>query len=177
MKLRDLFCKKHAAPEAATPQVMSPVLSLYEELSSPEYQNSRDVEISDLGEDMTLVKESICGWWKPRFLVDNRAKVAFEFLTLNEYFVNFSADDVDWESLKSIPEKVMQRARNGYAGYPTLLDPYQNGQAKVYWQINPDGYYFMDEDGYGMTDDEEIELVGAIDRTGKIVKRFSLRKA
>lgn len=34
----------------------------------------------------------------------------------------------------------------------------------------------MDEDGYGMTDDEEIELVGAIDRSGKVVVKYTIRK-
>lgn len=43
-------------------------------------------------------------------------------------------------------------------------------------QINPDGRYFADEDGYGMTDDEEITLVGYIDRRGKAVGKFSLSK-
>lgn len=30
--------------------------------------------------------------------------------------------------------------------------------------------YYRDEDGFGMTDDEEINLYGAIDRKGKVVK-------
>jgi len=43
----------------------------------------------------------------------------------------------------------------------------------VRWQINPDGRYYMDDDGFGMTDDEEITLLGKIDRTGKVVVPFS----
>ena len=30
----------------------------------------------------------------------------------------------------------------------------------------------MDEDGYGMTDDEEIEIYGFINRQGKVVVKF-----
>ena len=176
MKLRDLFSKKSAAPVAATSHVISPVLSLYEELSSPEYQNSEGVDISDLGEDMTLVKESICGWWKPRFLLDHRSREAFEFLDRSEHFVQFSEEDVDWESIRNVPGDAWGRAKTGNATYPTHVCHFENGVAKVLWQINPDGYYFMDEDGYGMTDDEEIELVGAIDRTGKVVKKYTLRR-
>lgn len=67
-------------------------------------------------------------------------------------------------------------ARTGNATYPTHVSKFENGIAKVWWQINPDGRYFMDEDGYGMTDDEEIELVGAIDRTGKVVVKYTISK-
>ena len=30
--------------------------------------------------------------------------------------------------------------------------------------------------GFGMTDDEEINLYGAIDRKGKVVKKFTLKR-
>ena len=30
----------------------------------------------------------------------------------------------------------------------------------------------MDEDGYGMTDDDEVEIYGFIDRQGKVVVKF-----
>ena len=40
------------------------------------------------------------------------------------------------------------------------------------WQLNPDGMYFMDEDGFGMTDDDEVEIYGFIDRQGKILVKF-----
>lgn len=32
--------------------------------------------------------------------------------------------------------------------------------------------YYMDEDGYGMTDDDEVEIYGFIDRCGKVVVKF-----
>ena len=148
--------------------------TLYHALTKPEYQGRGDVEITDLGEDMTLVKESICGWWKPRFLLDYKTQEAFEFLDMNEHFVKFSENDVEWSTLRDVPGDAWGRARTGNATYPTHVGKFENGIAKVWWQINPDGRYFMDEDGYGMTDDEEIELVGAIDRTGKVVKKYRL---
>lgn len=148
--------------------------TLYHALTKPEYQSRGDVEITDLGEDMTLVKESICGWWKPRFLLDNKTQEAYEFLDMNEHFVKFSENDVEWSTLRDVPGDAWGRARTGNATYPTHVGKFENGIAKVWWQINPDGRYFMDEDGYGMTDDEEIELMGAIDRTGKVVKKYRL---
>lgn len=44
------------------------------------------------------------------------------------------------------------------------------------WVVNPDGMYYRDEDGFGMTDDDEINLEGAIDRKGNVVKKFSLEQ-
>ena len=44
--------------------------------------------------------------------------------------------------------------------------------AEVSWQLNPDGRYYMDEDGFGMTDDEEIEIYGFIDQNAKVVVKF-----
>lgn len=44
------------------------------------------------------------------------------------------------------------------------------------WVVNPDGMYYRDEDGFGMTDDDEINLEGAIDRQGNVVKKFSLEQ-
>lgn len=44
--------------------------------------------------------------------------------------------------------------------------------AQVSWQLNPDGMYYRDEDGFGMTDDDEVEIYGFIDRKGKVVVKF-----
>ena len=57
-----------------------------------------------------------------------------------------------------------------------LKRQYKNGVAEVEWQLNPDGMYYRDDDGFGMTDDEEINLYGAIDRKGKVVKKFTLKR-
>ena len=32
--------------------------------------------------------------------------------------------------------------------------------------------YYMDEDGFGMTDDQEVNIYGFIDRTGKVLVKF-----
>ena len=149
---------------------------LYKELTKPEFKRGRDYYTDDLGGEMSIVHESICGWWKPRFLLDNKTQEAFEFLDMNEHFVKFSEDDVEWNTLRDVPGDAWGHAKTGNATYPTHVGKFENGIAKVWWQINPDGRYFMDEDGYGMTDDEEIELVGAIDRTGKVVVKYTIRK-
>ena len=81
-------------------------------------------------------------------------------------------DDIDWESLKGIPEDVINRARSLDFHFPSFVRRYENGVAKVSWQLNPDGMYYMDEDGYGMTDDDEVEIYGFIDRKGNVIVKF-----
>lgn len=34
--------------------------------------------------------------------------------------------------------------------------------------------YYMDDDGFGMTNDEEVELIGYINRQGNVVKKFQI---
>jgi len=35
---------------------------------------------------------------------------------------------------------------------------YEDGIAKMRWEVNPDGMYYRDEDGFGKTDDEGQNL-------------------
>lgn len=90
----------------------------------------------------------------------------------SETLCTVTQDDIDWESLKGIPEKSIERARRLDFHYPSFVRMFKNGVAEVSWQLNPDGMYFMDEDGYGMTDDDEVEIYGFIDRKGKVVVKF-----
>ena len=53
-----------------------------------------------------------------------------------------------------------------------FIRQFKNGVAQVSWQLNPDGRYYMDEDGFGMTDDEEVEIYGFIDMEGKVLVKF-----
>jgi hypothetical protein len=44
--------------------------------------------------------------------------------------------------------------------------------AEVSWQLNPDGRYYMDDDGFGMTSDEEITVYGFIDSEMNVLVKF-----
>lgn len=93
-------------------------------------------------------------------------------MTSGEKFATVTENDIDWDSLKGLPEEALDRAHRLSAHFPTRIRNFKNGVAQVSWQLNPDGMYYMDEDGYGMTDDEEIEIYGFIDRKGKVVVKF-----
>lgn len=126
----------------------------------------------ELGEDMYVIEQVICGYWKHRYLIDERDKTAEEFMSEGTVLQTVCKDDIDWESLKRLPQAAVNQAKRLDATYPTFIRKYKDGVAEVSWQINPDGRYFMDEDGYGMTDDKEVTIYGFVDRDGRALVRF-----
>ena len=154
---------------------MSEEEKLYRELCLSQYQGLPLVQ-NDLGEDMALVTQVIGRYWKPRYLMDKEARCAYEFMSIDEVLQIVTDEDIDWDSLKGLPQDAFERAKAHSFHFPGHVYQYKNGVAEVEWQLNPDGMYYCDEDGFGMTDDEEINLYGAIDRKGKVVKKFTLKR-
>lgn len=147
---------------------------LYKRLCAPQYKDY-PYELRDLGEGMTLVNQVIGEYWKPRYLMDNEAKCAYEFMSGSETLQCVTDDDIDWYSIKDLPQDALDRAQRHSFHFPGYISEYKDGVAEVRWQLNPDGMYYRDEDGFGMTDDEEINLYGTIDRKGKVIKKFTLK--
>ena len=129
---------------------------------------------NDLGEGMGVVYQLINGWWKPRYILNNNTKTAFEFMSRGRYLMTVKEEDIEWSTLKELPEDVQNNARTQFAMYPTFVEGFSNGVARVRWQINPDGRYWMDDDGFGMTSDVEVEIYGYINKEGKVVGKFRL---
>lgn len=144
---------------------------LYKILNTDRYKDE-PYETNDLGEGMAVIKQVMWGWWKPRYLVNHNTKCAYEFIDGYQCLLTVTEDDIDWESLKDLPEDAQRTAKALSFHFPSFIYGFKNGVAEVSWQLNPDGRYYMDEDGYGMTDDEEIEIYGFIDQDAKVVAKF-----
>ena len=154
---------------------MSTEEKLYEVLQSDTYKSDL-YKNEDLGEGTAVLYQNIWGWYKPRFVLNHNNKTAFEFMDRNEYLVTVTNDDIDWASLKKLPEKAINRAECLSFQFPSFIRGFRNGVARVDWQLNPDGRYYMDDDGFGMTDDEEIEIYGFIDTQGHVLVKFKAIK-
>lgn len=153
---------------------MDDVLSeteLYMMLNDEKYKRG-SYEMHDLGEGMAVINESMWGWWKPRYLVNHNTRCAYEFINDNQRLLTVTEDDIDWDSLKELSEDAIATARALSFHFPSFIREFKNGVAQVSWQLNPDGRYYMDDDGFGMTDDEEIEIYGFIDHNAKVVVKF-----
>lgn len=134
--------------------------------------NEDNYNTYELGEGMEVIDQSKWGWWKHRFLIDRNNCRAYEVMNGDMNFVNFTTEDIDWNSIAELPEKAKIRAVNLSAGFPTFIGHFNNGVAEVSWQINPDGRYYMDDSGYGMSDDEELTLYGFIDKEMNVLVKF-----
>lgn len=144
---------------------------LYNELSSASLPTSY-YHRADIREDMELIDESMGGWWKHRYLLDHRRGVAYELIT-DRCILTFVADtDIDYDSMPPLPPKARETLEWKSFRYPSFFSGFHNGIARVEWQLVPDGRYYRDEDGYGMTDDEELNIYGFIDRELNVVSKF-----
>lgn len=77
--------------------------------------------ISELGEGISAIEQVIWGWWKQRYLIDNKNCRAYEIMDGNMDFVNFTKDDIDWDSIQQLPEKAKMRAQEMFAQLPTFI--------------------------------------------------------
>lgn len=145
--------------------------ALYQTLCAEEY-TQYPYQRQDLDEGMSVINQVIGEYWKPRFLIDERNQTAVECMDSWTILQTVGADDIDWQSLEGLPQEAVNRAKGLNAVFPTFVRNYRKGMAQVSWQINPDGRYYMDEDGYGMTDDVEITLYSYVDRAGRPLAKF-----
>ena len=148
---------------------------LYIILSDAHYKE-RPYELCNLDENMAVLKQVISGWWKPRYLLNHGTRCAYEFMDPYERLVAVDESDIKWETLKNLPEEYLERVRSRNAMFPSFIMKFQHGVAEVQWQLNPDGRYWMDEDGYGMTPDEEYNIYGFIDSQCRIVMPYQAVK-
>lgn len=125
-----------------------------------------------LGEGMEVVNQLIWGWWKPRFLLNHNLKTAYEWMWSNEQLAIVEAEHIDWDSMKNLSEDAVSTLRQYSFRFPSFIRYYQNGIAEVQWQLVPDGRYWMDDDGFGMTSDVELNIYGFIDQEANIISRF-----
>ena len=121
---------------------------------------------------MSIINETMRGWWKPRYLLNHNTKCAYEFMDCNQNLLTVTEDDIDWESLKALPRDAQEQAKRLSFHYPSFIRAFKNGVAVVSWQLNPDGRCYMDDDGFGMDDDEEIEIYGLIDQEAQVIIKF-----
>lgn len=50
--------------------------------------------------------------------------------------------------------------------------PFEAGKMELYWTFQPDGRYYEDDDGFGGTPEDEIQLVTVLDSKGSFLQSF-----
>ncbi len=144
---------------------------LYAILLDDEYHTGKFRQ-EDLGEGMSIVYQAFGEWDKPRYLINHNLHTAYEWMNGHYRLTMVTDKDIDWHSMENLPEDARSTVRKYSFMYPSFIRQYHNGIALVKWQINPDGDYYMDEDGFGMTNDREYNVYGFIDQEGRVVSKF-----
>lgn len=146
-------------------------LELYKELTKSKYNNRPYHRLTNMGNHMEIVEEVIDGYWRERFLVNHADKTAYELMASSLCLTFLSEKDVDWVSVKTLENNSNAYSFSAY--YQRFaVEKFKDGVALVEWTLYPDGRYFMDEDGFGMEDNEESILYCFIDTHANVVIPF-----
>ncbi len=108
---------------------------------------------------------------KQIFIVDPTIKKVYPISEPNGKLVGFSHDDIDWENVNQLEHNGdADRLVADYGGLS--IGDYKDGIARVDWMLYPDGRYFADEYGFGMEDNDEVNISAYIDTQCRVVIKF-----
>lgn len=138
------------------------------------YYHSSDFRRDDRDENMEVIRTLVFNYWKDRWLLDHSRKIAFEVMDEYQVWSQFTIDDIDWSSLDGVDDEALRNAASLSAFYPSFIGFFSDGKATVSWELIPDGRYWMDDDGFGMTGDIKIELQALVDRSLRVIEKFRL---
>ena len=124
-----------------------------------------------LGDKILRIDSSDGSMWLCRNDGDTR-----RLITLVEHGeVKFLTEaDIEPSALRLIKQQCPYLAFK--ARYRFWVFPFTGNKAAVEWTVRPDGSYYADSDGFGMTDDKEITLHGFINTKGRPIGQFRLYK-
>lgn len=133
--------------------------------------NPSRYEIMQLLGDKILRIDSSDGMWLCRNDGGDR-----RLITLVEHGeVKFLTEaDIEPSAMRLIKQQCPYLAFKAH--YRFWVFPFTGNKAAVEWTVRPDGSYYADSDGFGMTDDEEITLHGFINTKGRPIGQFRLYK-
>lgn len=147
---------------------------LYTELQKPKYDRRPYDRLKNRGCEMEIVEQVIDNYWRQRYLINHKEGTAYELMDSSLTLKFIETKDVDWEGVKSL-----ENNHNAYtfsAYYQRFsVEKFKDGVALVEWTLYPDGRYFMDEDGFGMEDNDESVAYGIIDTHANVVVPFQAR--
>lgn len=141
---------------------------LYKKLSA-DFKTEKRYSFADRGEGMMLTRENN---GKRVFLVNKEKKEAWELVNALGTFSLWNASAVEISSIFEMQGGAQRNAISVKVPYYFDIEDYSNGVTLVAWTLQQDGCNYADSDGYGMTDDEEINIYAYIDKEGHIIVPF-----
>lgn len=83
-------------------------------------------------------------------------------------------EEIDLAAISSSCEHVVCNARNKTVRYACMnrYDGFRSGICAISWMLYPDGRYFADSDGFGMEDNDEVNVYAVIDTNLDVIEPF-----
>ena len=107
---------------------------------------------------------------KQSFIVNTALKKAYPITEADGTLAGFTKDDIDWDNVSQLDHNA--DAYRMQACYYFGINDYKDGIARVNWMLYPDGRYFADEDGFGMEDNDEVNIDAYIDTECRVLVKF-----
>lgn len=129
--------------------------------------DNKDISIHQLTDGLAVAYR-----YRPReiYFINENEKKAWLVLDSSDRLLQWELKDVDFEKLTGMDH--VGNARAMQAPYGFNIQSFGGCRALVSWTLHPDGGYFADEDGYGMTDDEEEKVYGVINGQCEVIIPF-----
>ena len=144
----------------------------YEDLMADWEKNGEenaDYRHIDLGCGMRLYKNWAWGN-RQMFLVNTTLRKVYPISDFHGNLVGFTHEDIDWDDVERL--RYTLDAKNLKTSYFFGIEKYEDGIARVVWTLYPEGSYFADEHGFGMENNEEVNVCAYIDTKCRVLIKF-----
>ena len=139
----------------------------------------RDCHTISLSEQMEwgdFYDAAITGSWNVRYLINHSTQCAYIVKDNKKRVGWIKNKDIDWNGISELPNEVQRRVRRKVCNSDLGIFDFENGAAKIMWQISPNGKHYHLDKYYGgkTTDEKDIRLYGMIDTSCKIVGKLHI---
>ena len=119
---------------------------------------------------------AITGSWNARYLINHSTQCAYIAKDNKKRVGWIKNKDIDWNGITELPKEVQRRVCGRVCDYDFGIFDFENGTAKIMWQISPNGKYHYLDKYYGgkTTNEKDIRLYGVIDTNCKIVEKLHI---
>ena len=95
---------------------------------------------------------------------------------MKEKFINKDKEFLNFPGIENeeLVKKYMNLSLEKYARFGIGFDKTDDGRRILIWTVQPDGRYWADDDGFGMEDDDEINLYAYVDDDGNFLSKFRI---
>lgn len=115
----------------------------------PDFETEESV---DLGCNVVAYYSNNCMWLK------NTSTGAIRQIRRYDFVYGFNESDYNWDAIgKLVHNRIAYSGELRYGGI-SRWDDFKDGYCALCWTLYPDGRYFMDDDGFGADDDDEVKV-------------------